>query len=283
MITQEQIFSEVKNTFRSYDEYGLIDDISLRDWMIPEIKRFGNNVMVNTNAILEVKNHKTKLPDDFWTLEEAWRYDISHYCASDKRIPIEYFRKFKKKNIPEKCACDENKFKKKKYISGTSSFYVYYTRPTLLVLGRQFDSKMISSNCINMPTMVKRRPGNEISINRRYIHTEFSEGSIYIEYKALPTDENGEVAVPTTQHDALYKYILRYLEYRVLRDLMLNNDDQNVVTKLNLLRQEKDEAFDMAMKEAKAGAFSPQSWKNVRNKNRRNQYRYEKIVPNINF
>src|SRR5699024_7559824 len=283
MITQEQVFAEVKNNLRTYDEYDLIDEISLKNWFISSIKKFGNNVMVTTDAILDVNNNKTELPDDFWHLKEAWRYEPHHYCSNKGKIPIEYKRGFNNKGVSDDCDCDTSSYVSKQYVSGTSSFYVYYNKPSKLVLGSSFDQRVVSRDCLNLPNKVVHKNNNLINIVNRTINTEFKDGNIYLIYDALPTDLKGNVAVPDTQHGELLNYVIKNLEYRVVRDILLNEEDPNSVGKLNLLRAERNDAFNLAMTETKSGSFSPKSWKNIRNKNRLRKAKVERIVPDINF
>lgn len=283
MITQDQIFSEVKNSLRNYDEYDLIDDTSLRDWMTSEIKRFGTNVMIWTEEVLDIKNNKAELPNDFWQLTEAWMIQPQHYCAKKERIPIDTLREFHQRNIEQCCDCHTKKMISKKYINGASAYYVYYSNPTLLKLGKSFDKRAVGRDCINLPNRIKNQNYNVINILGNTLQTEFETGNVYIKYRALPTDEEGEIAIPETQHNRLYEYILRYLEYKVMRDVMLNNDDRNVVTKIQMLRQEKDEALALAMTESKAGILSPKSWKSVRNNNRKRKNNITGRIPKLNF
>lgn len=278
MTTQTEIFAEVKNTFKAYDSENLLDEISMKRWMKGELKRFGNNIMVYSDDIVRVINGKGRLPEDFWKLKGAERYSPSHYeCDSDED------REYIKKTAFWITTLDkEQKFTDGKLITDKTfrtvreDYYIhdiratlYYSNPRPLVLTKGFNKKAIEKDCSNLPYRLKAKRPNEINILGDYIQTDFREGYIYILYKAVPMTDDGEMYVPTTQHDRLKEYIIAHLEYRVAKDIWLNNDDPNIANKLSFLDQTQKDAFGLAMTETKMETLTKDTFQKIKAKNRR--------------
>jgi len=289
MTTELEIYSEVKNTLKSYDDAGLIDDTSLRTWLRSEIKRFGSNLMVMTDDIIEVKAGKAKLPQDFWALKAVYKYTPSHYELEDCDLSIvekdPYFKDTIQVNF--NCGgetCESGDYYIKEEISiNTGLVNAYYKNPVPLRIKPGFNRKAVDKDCVNLPHRVTKRNNNEVGLLGNYLQPEFRDGFLYIRYRALPMDEEGNIILPETQHDRLAEYLKRYLEYRTVRDILLNNDDPNLANKLQFLKQESNDAFNLAMTESKAGVLQPDVWKTIVNRNRRRHRRFETIFPRQNL
>jgi hypothetical protein len=282
MTTQQQIFAEVKNTFKAYDSESLLDEISMERWMKSELKRFGNNIMVYTDDVVHVRNGKGKLPDDFWKLKAAVKYSPSHYECDEKD------KEFIKKtafwiNTTDKTqtfvdgnlvtTTVKNTVKEDYYINDIR-VTLHYSNPQILKLTKGFNRKAVETDCANLPHKLTEKRYNEINILGDYIQCDFREGYIYVIYKALPMDENGEMYVPTTQHDRLKEYIIAYLEYRVARDIWLNNDDPNITNKIQYLDQKQQELFSLAMTETKMETLTKDTFQELK---KRNRYKYTAV------
>jgi hypothetical protein len=290
MTTESEIFAEVKNTYKSYDSEGLIDDISLRRWMRNELKRFGNNIMIYSDDIVKVMNGKGKLPEDFWHLQYAERYEPSHYeCSSEAKdilqnshfwkLTVEQDKKFVNGNLVQ---TETQKFLKEEYYFHDVSATLYYNNPRPLKLTKGFNSKAIAKDCANLPHKLKQKKCNEINILGDYIQTDFREGFIYIKYKALPMTEDGELYVPETQHNRLEEYILYFLKWKVAEDLLLNNDDSHMASKVQYLATLTQDAFMLASTELKFSTLDPKrTWKDIQQLNRREHRKYEILYPNL--
>lgn len=289
MTTQEQLFAEVTNTFKSYDEAGLIDEISMRQWLKSELKRFGNNIMVPTDGIVEIKNGKGKLPDSFWTLREAWLYTPNNYLlnrGSEKELEKSGVWRTRVVQGGSCNRCEEvpsDTFIIKEEFHFKDSSATIFGTPSPLKLKKGFNRAAVAQGCVNISRNIQGLDVNEINILGNYLQADFNNGFIYIKYMALPTDENGDFAIPETQHDRLRIYLEYYLKRRIAEDLLLNNDDPNMINKLQYLRQNEIENFGLAMTEAKALVLDPSTWKTLRNMNRRRHLKYEATVPNLHF
>ena len=284
MTTEKQIYAEIRNTFKSYDEAGLVDEISLRGWLRTELKRFGTNVMVNTQDILKVKQGKAELPKDFWSLQEVWRYHASHYKTEAVEIQRDsHFRT----EIASNFECDNGEFGNnclmENYDTKYGSVALYYNNPQILRIKPGFSRSSVTKDCVNLPNKVQKINGNQVEKQGNFLSVEFTDGHLFVVYKALPTDEDGYLLIPETQHDSLSEYLTRNLEYRFLRSLVLNEDAPNLGSRLQLLKQESDDAFSLAMTESKASVLDPSVWKSIVQMNRKRYRRFENLTPAQNL
>lgn len=284
MTTEENIYIEVKNSLKSYDEAGLIDDISLRTWLHSEIKRFGNNLMTDTDDIVQVKKGKALLPKDFWSLKEAWKYELSHYCMDeDNPRVLKATGKDYLLNSSCDCSVTSNNYVKEELNYKEKEIKIYYNKPERLRLAPGFNRRAVDKDCINLPSRVQKRQNNLVRLNNNTLHTEFSEGFIYVIYRAMPMDEEGNIILPETQHDRLRLYLEVFLKRKLIQEWWLNNDDPNLGNKLQFLRQEEDDALGLAMSELKAGILDPAVWKTLRNNNRNRHRKFERLMPKLTY
>lgn len=285
MTKETEIYADIRNTFKSYDEAGLFDEISLRTWLRTELKKFGTNVMVNTQDILKVKQGRVKLPDDFWSLQAVWRYFPSHYKTTDI-VEVQkdtYFRTEIECNFECGDETYDNNCLKEDYNTKYGTVSLYYNNPQILRIKPGFDRKSVTKDCVNLPNKVQKIRGNQVEKQGNFLSTEFSDGYIFVIYRAIPTDDNGDIILHDTQHDALVEYLKRNLEFRFVKSLVLNDDAQNLTNKLQFLKQESDDAFSTAMTESKASVLDPSVWKSIVQLNRKRHRRVEILTPPQNF
>lgn len=284
MTTEKEIYADIRNTFKSYDEAGLFDEISLRTWLRTELKKFGSNVMVNTQDILKVKQGKVTLPESFWSLQAVWRYHPSHYRTEVIGVEKDSHFRNEIQGTFSHCesGCGED-YLKEDYETKQGSVYLYYSDPQILRIKPGFDRKSVTKDCVNLPNKVQKIRGNQVEKQGNFLFTEFTDGYIFVIYRALPTDDNGDIVLHDTQHDALVEYLKRNLEYRFVKSLVLNDDAPNLGNKLQFLKQESDDAFSTAMTESKASVLDPSVWKSIVQENRKRHRRFEILTPPQNF
>ena len=284
MTTEQDIYLEVRNSLKSYDEAGLIDPVDLRTWLHSEIKRFGNNLMVDTDDIIQVNKGKAQLPRDFWSLQEVWKYELSHYCM-DEASPRVLKAAGKDYLLNSNCDCSSanGEFLKEQTFYKEKEILIFYTRPQILRLAPGFNRRAVAKDCINLPFRVQRRNRNQAQLLNNTLQLEFSEGFLYIRYKAMPMDENGNLILPETQHDRLRIYLEYHLKRKLIESWLFNNDDPNLINKLQYIEAKENDALELAMTEAKAGILDPAVWKSIRNRNRRQHRRFESLMPRLNF
>jgi hypothetical protein len=292
MTTYKQIVAEIKTKLKVYDQQGLLDDISINNWIKECIKEFGGNIMQPQETSIIVEKGKAKLPDNFWSLKAAVKCDQVGYAKAEEetikqaqnRISYlewtdigDYF------NYLEGKPCTESG--DSRYITETLFFEVpkesytfYYNQPMTLNLIPHSYNVRCEANCPNLN--VKSQYEISIDENHNYISTNFNEGFIWVWYKGLPSDDAGNLVVPTTEKDKLKNYIVYFAIVRTLQDLLLNEDDPNIFNKLQVFQPLMDEYYYAAKSESISKGLLGWSEKLINN-NRRNTNKFENMFGNL--
>ena len=286
-MTRKQIIAEIKNKLKVYDQQGLLDDISINNWIKENIKEFGGNIMYEYQTALIVEKGRAKLPDNFWSLKAAVKCEQEGYAEAkedtikqaQRRISyLEWTEINDYYNWLEGKPCKEDE--DTKYITETLFFEVpkqsytfYYNQPTLLNLKPHVHKVRCDANCPNI--QVDSEYDISIDENHNYITTNFNEGFIWLWYKGLPCDERGDLEIPDTSRDKLKNYIIYFAIVRTLQDLLLSEDDTTgVIQKLNVFEPLKNEYYYAAKSESISKGLAGWSKKLINN-NRRNTNKYE--------
>ncbi len=286
-MTEQEFLAEIKNSFKSYDEAGLIDEITIFNRLVGELKRFGNNITEYKDDVLIVKHGKATLPKDFWKLRGIYkihpqgvecseegvidRFQDSHFWTQITKEEVKT-KDGKVEEIQREYSVKEERFFRDKTAT------LFYNRPTRLYLGRNYSRNSIAKGFTDIhPTISERGNQNTVSLRNRTIFTEFKEGHIYIKYQALPTDDNGDIVIPETQHDRLKEYLIAHAKWKVLEDMLLNNDDPHVVNKIGYFQQQAQESFGLAMTETKESTLTKDTFTKIKN----NQKRYSRVVSSL--
>lgn len=286
-MTEAQFLAEVKTSFKSYDEAGLLDDITISNRLLSELKRFGNNITQNMDDVLIVENGKTTLPKNFWKLNGIYRihpnrieceeegiidrFQDSHFWTHTTKTE-EWAENGERVEVQKEYSVKEERF----FRDYTAT--LYYDRPTRLYLGKNYDRRSVGKGFTNIPPTISESGGDKaVVLRKRTIFTKFNRGHIYIKYQALPTNEEGEIEIPETQHDSLKNYLIAHAKWKVLEDLLLNNDDPNVVNKLQYFQQQQSEYFGLALTETKESTLTRDTFTKIKN----NQKRYSNVVASM--
>ena len=92
-----------------------------------------------------------------------------------------------------------------------------------------------------------------------YIHTDFKEGFIYIQYFSLPTNDDGEIEVPELSNNKLAEYLQYTLKRRAL-EMIWMGEDENVANKVQYLLGMERESKMQAMSAAKIDSITGYGW-----------------------
>ena len=161
-MTYKQIISEIKSALKTYDQQGLLDEISIRNWIKENIKEFGGNIMNEYQTVLIVEKGKVKLPDNFWALKAAIKCEQEGYTEEkvekhiQKRISyLEWTDIEDYYNYIEGRPCLEDG--DSKYVTETLYFEVpkkaykfYYKQPKILNLKNHVYQVRCEDNCPNL-------------------------------------------------------------------------------------------------------------------------------------
>lgn len=290
MPTKKQIFSEIKNLLKVYDQQGLIDDITLNNWFKHDLKQFGGNIMNEYQQVLIVENGRAKLPDNFWALKTAVKCEDKGYVeekiekhAQSRVSYLEWtdIRDYYNYLEGKPCLEDEDS----KYITETlyfetkkKAYTFYYDTPVILNLKPHIHKVRCDKNSPNLYSDSKY----DISIdeNHNYITTNFNSGFIWVWYRGLPCDEKGDLMVPNTSRDKLKLYIIYNGVVKMLEQIWLNEDDLNLITKLQYFSPLRDKYFYEAKSESINKGMKGWSTRLINN-NRKNSNKFERMFRSL--
>ena len=75
----EDFLIELKASLRSYDKRDMIDDASVYHWVETALKKFGGDIAMPKEAVIDVKRGQAVMPGDYFTLILAFRCDFAGY------------------------------------------------------------------------------------------------------------------------------------------------------------------------------------------------------------
>jgi len=288
-MTKKELVAEITSDFKQYDESGLIDYRSLDLWIKNAIKRFGNNVMVLTEKTVIVENGLAQLPDNFWKLVVAAKCDDGGYevCGGKKEhVIMSHYWKMRTErsyewdnNSESYTGHDFKEIKEKVYFDGGLSIDFYYRNPTILRLTRGMKKEVCHSSCRNLSQALTNSASNEINILGNTIQANFTHGFIYLQYLGLPTDQEGELEVPETQHNSLQNYIMYHCKAKILENIVANEDDPGKGNLLQYFSSKEREYFSLAMTESKFSGLGTDWDIKLKNQMRQNTMKYELMFP----
>jgi hypothetical protein len=284
-----EFIAEIKTSMKSYDSANLIDEISIHNWVVDELKRFGSNIMELQEELIFVKNGKAKLPDNYWHLRFGARVYADRYKnldGDDEEIKFSrelYDRIERGASWTAEGECKEitEKTVTEKVFVNNQRVELHYSRPEALTVIRGVKRKILDFECLNMSEKFRNKSPFTVSINNRTLQANFSEGTIYLQYYGLLTEDE-EIVIPETQHNRLKTYLEYHVKSKIIEDMILNNDDRNLVNMLQYFDGKARDQFDLAMTEAK---FESLNWsetkKLMKNQNKRKMSVYENMFPTI--
>lgn len=282
----DSVLTRVKQTFSKYVDAGLVDETIMYYDAITALKRFGNDVCVLQDVVIDVKNGKAKLPDNFFSLFAAYLCDPLAYENSGVDIPTlqqSYFYTEKTSLNTSWNECDSCCSKDKEetlirenlyFDSGKVTFY--YQNPRLLRLGKTFIKSKCHSKCRNK---VQQDCLEEINIYKTMLTTNFNEGSVYMKYYGLPLDEEGNIDMPETKNENVSLFLEYYLKERISEDLIINKDAQGVQSLYGTFAGKAQMYQRAASAELKFSKLNPKSLRRIERLNKLQSLTFELNSP----
>jgi hypothetical protein len=285
-MNKKELIAEIKTQVRQYDESGLIDNISLNRWITTELKRFGVSVMELRPYFLHVENGKTFLPQEFYSLKAAYYCKPESFHADDEckqELQNSHMWKFRTEKLMEwdnesqsHIGTDYKCFEEK-IVWNNCTGVVRYTKPQLVKLRNGKRNITCAEGCPNL----KVASDYEITISKETLYTNFPEGTIYLECYVLPTDEDGEIMIYDNRN--LQEYLIAYCTRKIIQEIWVNDDDVNLINKMNFFAAEESKLFGLAMTAVKMEALARSNWsQKLKAKNAKETNMYEKMFPNKN-
>ena len=284
LVTLDEFISEIETTFKNYSDTNDIDRISIKTWVINELRMFGKNICTKRETIADVKNARALLPETFRSLVLALKLsesdDVTGEPDVEKRLVLERQRienpaewsSVTRDYFVNNC---ETKIVTEKVYSHKEVQEKYYNTHFLsLMEGMQKDT--LDVNCLNLHPSIRNNYPDKISITNRTLNTNFKEGKVYMQYNSLPCDENGEIAIPIISTGHIREYIENQVKIKIAEDLILGQKNpQGLISLLPLWNQNKRLLFIQAKSEANWNGFNQKEWAiktQIENRARQNQY-----------
>ena len=283
-ISIKEIIAEVEAKFPVLADSGDIDKTSIYTTIIKEIRKFGVDALQIKSEVVSINNSRGTLPDDFKLLKGAYSLenidcdvDGNRVGVTDSFVYREYISNPARYDVMSGkyiTSC-ESEIVTELITIGQSNLRFKHRRQALeLVKGISPNS--LHAKCDNL----RVRSPYKINITDTTISTNFTEGKIYVEYYALPTNIEGIVSIPILSTGALYNYIEHKIKIEIAEYLIANNlNPQGIQSLYQLWKQEERMLKGEAMTEVKMTSFLNSNWveqrkvQNRRDYNKYNPYR----------
>lgn len=294
----EDFIIELKASLRSYDKRDLIDDASVYRWVELALRKFGGDIAMKKEALLDVKHGQAVMPTDYYSLILAFRCDFAGYELPEGKEIIprlqntiawkERTTKSYKWNSCDECCKDEceSVVVEKFYINTRDlgkerrhEVRCRYRNPQLLRLAPPMQRDLCLSKCRNLHVLTKDTPF-EINITGGILYANF-DGPVYMQYRATPYDEKGNIWIPDTSTNALADYVENYVKMRFFEEQTFNMETPGAADLFKLYAQQDPVKFRAAMTDVKMENLSSSiAWK-MKDRLRESMVKYELMTPQI--
>lgn len=289
----EDFIIELKASLRAYERRHMIDEASIWRWVEIALKKFGGDLSIPKDVIVDVKRKVGKVPGDYYDLILAAKCEFEGYEVPEgKKVIPELQNTVMWKERTERsyrwCSCEECcKDECEKTI--VEKFYIntrehkhevrcYYKKPVLLKLAKPFMKDLCLSDTRNK--IVKECP-YEINIVNGNLFANF-DGPVYLKYRAVPFDNDQEVFIPDTDFGGVLDYVENYVKMRLFEEWMYNGEVPNADKMFAIYAQQDPVKFATARTELKmAGLRLEDFYKPLKDRKRSTTAIYEVMTPPI--
>jgi len=239
-MTFEQFFAEIESQLPTYADD--IDKLSVKMDVVDRLKKFGRNICTLHEKVVQVKNSKALLPENFKSLKCALKVDpfgcnvkgvgnrrdfTDSYIYKERIENPAYFDEVNQEYIT---SCN-SKIITEKITLGGEAFEFYY-HPQWLSITKGINKDFVAGDCLNLHPSIRNTYPHQISVNQRTINTNFATGEIYTQYYGLPVDEEGEIIIPEFTTGDIYNYLEVYVKMRIAEKLIANNENPTGIVQL---------------------------------------------------
>lgn len=285
LVTLEEFTAELESTFKNYSDTNDIDKILIKTCVINELRQFGKNICVKRETIADIKNSRVLLPETFKSLIMALKLqetdELTGLSKTEKKLVLERQRienPAEWSNITRDYFvnyCESKIVTEKVYAYNEPNQRYYRTHNLSLVQGMEKDT--LDVNCLNLHPSIRNNYPDKISIMNRTLNTNFKDGKVYLQYNALPCDENGEIAIPIISTGSIREHIENQVKIKIAEDLIIGQKNPTgLVSLLPLWNQNKRLFFIQARSEASWNGMNQKEWskkKQMENSTRIDRYK----------
>jgi hypothetical protein len=252
-----ELFTRVRKFLSSFDAAGQIDEGDFYHYVKDTLAEVGIYYYQEQEAILELRDYKAALPENFYQLYAA--YKCMPGGEPKPIMPEQLFDKMEwvRENGQPDNACEINCQRQDKtfmitvrtYISGSLCTRHFHS-PMLLRLSPHVKPKFCAEGCRNLHITAP----DEITIDEGIIYSNFTRSTIYLQYYGFPIDEqSGLPLIPQDTH--IEKAIEYYILFKTLETLWLNNQAPDIETRVKYLNGQYEFHLAKAKYNAKLPSF----------------------------
>jgi hypothetical protein len=226
--SSDKVYAKVNSLLFSYGNAGLLDEGDYYDWTKNVLVRLNIPSFTEKEIILEVRNNKAVVPDDFYMLWSLWRCNRCNSSSNtENRIEFQSSYSFYQQDLTYNkgvvdcktviTPTEENIIRRNVYFQDNTQNYEDSWCDVKLMSARNINREIVAKDCPNFYSKLE----HHFSINDKEIYCNFKEGYLVLQYYALEKDADGLPMIPIIPHveDAVEAYII----YRVMQKMWYNN------------------------------------------------------------
>jgi len=255
------VISNVKRFLKSYDAFDLLNVQEFYRYISDVTAQLGLGVLKEDDALVYIEGSKGLLPENFKSLYSAYKTTPFFSHEPIDRLQSSSFSMTRDVThevivSANKCeiSCCENSSKVvesiivKNYV--TDSGYMHFGTPILLRLSPNVKPVFVEKDSPSLNHGGKE----EITIDDRYMYTNFDHDVVYIKYYGIPMDKiTGLPMIPNIK--SVEKAIEWYIIYQTLLGLWYNSEVPDIQNKFQQAKQEYEFWFAEALHESKLPTF----------------------------
>ena len=268
-MTFETFLAEIRNDLQKFNSAGLLDELTILNQVNRSLNRFNTLPTDTYQRVFHVHNGRVALPTGFKKLQLAIKcdpYQMEHPKGRDILLDT-FFWKATSKISGEWNQCTECDITFKEECV-TEKFYLHtspdpvkfhYNNPQILTLTPGINKSYCTEGCPNIyadcPYEINIVGGAE----QKMLQANFQEGNIFVEYLALPHDEQGFPIIPETSTMYLESYVEYAVKRKIMENIFSNGDYESsdgVGDLLSYFKAEERNFFSLAMTELKFNGLS---------------------------
>jgi len=253
-VSPQALIARVKEEFRSFFDTGMIDDTLFPIYIDKCLRRLGKGSYKIIPTVLQIRDFKSRLPDDFFSVREAWlctdmtstyklpgaQYQQVESCSTRLDTPDIYCDKCTECEMPDII---------KAVYKTTFQAIAHFKKEYLLKPGNINTLNHCSEDCLNTHSSAP----DSFDIQENKFVVTFREGTVYLTYYSKRQDCDGYDMIPDNYR--IQEFIEAFLKARVYEQLSNNITDEGQLRyyndKSNQYQAKADEAYIIADIEAK--------------------------------
>jgi hypothetical protein len=242
------LISRVKENLSSYDNAGIIDEGKFYFLIKEELRLLGEYVYIPKTDVLEIDNNKTALPKDFIQLYSLYNIDacshtIDVQAALHPKRVYQYYEK-------DGDCCEHDKV----YIVEEKTIIKNEIKVGDKGVLLNYNGRKDTDLCYKDSPNFHCQSIYDFNIDKNYIYTNLSDGSLYLEYLAFPYDEDGLPMIP--DETKIEKAIESFIMYKVFEDFWINDVVNNAQNKMQYYKNEYTIHHKEALNYVKLSSFA---------------------------